>query len=79
MKRDLVSLSDWSREEIWEVLELAAHLKREQRAGVRHDHILRGKTLALIFQKPSLRTRVSFEVGDVAVRRLRPCILARRT
>jgi ornithine carbamoyltransferase (EC 2.1.3.3) len=41
MKRDLVSFSDWSREEIWEVLELAAHLKREQRAGVRHDYILR--------------------------------------
>jgi ornithine carbamoyltransferase len=56
MKRDLVSFSDWSREEIWEVLELAAHLKREQRAGVRHDHILRGKTLALIFQSlPSAR------------------------
>ncbi len=63
MKRDLVSLADWSTEEIWEILELAAHLKREQRAGARHDHILRGKTLAMIFQKPSLRTRVSFEVG----------------
>jgi ornithine carbamoyltransferase len=63
LKRDLVSLSDWSAEGIGEVLELAAHLKREQRAGMRHDHILRGKTLAMIFQKPSLRTRVSFEVG----------------
>lgn len=63
MKRDLVSFADWSTEEIWEILELAAHLKREQRAGVRHDHILKGKTLAMIFQKPSLRTRVSFEVG----------------
>lgn len=63
MKKDLVSFSDWSSEEIWEVLELGAHLKREQRAGVKHDHILRGKTLAMIFQKPSLRTRVSFEVG----------------
>ncbi|MGB9861307.1 MAG: ornithine carbamoyltransferase [Candidatus Bipolaricaulaceae bacterium] len=63
MKRDLVSLADWSAEEIWGILELAAHLKREQRAGARHDHLLRGKTLAMIFQKPSLRTRVSFEVG----------------
>ncbi len=63
MKRDLLGLSNWSQQEVWEVLELAAHLKREQRAGVRHDHILRGKTLAMIFQKPSLRTRVSFEVG----------------
>jgi len=63
LKRDLVSLADWSAEEIWGILELAAHLKREQRAGARHDHLLRGKTLAMIFQKPSLRTRVSFEVG----------------
>lgn len=63
MKRDLVSLGEWSTEEIWEVLELGSHLKRELRAGIKHDHILRGKTLAMVFQKPSLRTRVSFEVG----------------
>jgi ornithine carbamoyltransferase len=63
MKRDLVSLADWSREEIWEVLELAAHLKREYRAGVDQRSILAGKTLAMVFQKPSLRTRVSFETG----------------
>lgn len=63
MPRHLVSLADWSSAEIWEVLELAAHLKREHRAGIAHDHILRGKSLAMIFQKPSLRTRVSFEVG----------------
>ncbi|MBC7318485.1 ornithine carbamoyltransferase [Candidatus Bipolaricaulota bacterium] len=63
MKRDFLSLLDWSTEELWELLELAAHLKREARAGVRQDHLLRGKTLAMIFQKPSLRTRVSFEVG----------------
>lgn len=63
MKRDLVSFGDWSAEELWEVLELGAHLKREHRTGARHDHLLRGKTLAMIFQKPSLRTRVSFEVG----------------
>jgi ornithine carbamoyltransferase len=62
-KRDLVSLADWSREEIWEVLELAKRLKEERKAGIRHDHVLRGKTLALLFQKPSLRTRVSFAVG----------------
>jgi len=60
--KDLVSLRDWSREEIWEVLELALHLKRELRAGIQH-RILEGQTLALIFQKPSLRTRVSFETG----------------
>lgn len=63
MKRDFVSFEDWSKEELWELLELSTHLKREHRAGARHDHLLRGKTLAMVFQKPSLRTRVSFEVG----------------
>ncbi|HEC63184.1 MAG TPA: ornithine carbamoyltransferase [Candidatus Acetothermia bacterium] len=63
MKRDLVSLAEWTREEVWEVLELAAHLKREHRAGIDQRHILAGKTLAMVFQKPSLRTRVSFETG----------------
>lgn len=60
--RHLVSLRDWSREEIWESLELSLHLKRELKAGVSHQ-LLAGKTLGMIFQKPSLRTRVSFEVG----------------
>ena len=62
-KRDLVTLADWSPEEIWEVLELGRRLKEERRAGIRHDRVLAGKTLALLFQKPSLRTRVSFAVG----------------
>ena len=62
MKRDLISLRDWSQEEIWEILELALHLKRELRAGILHQ-MLEGKTLAMVFQKPSLRTRVSFETG----------------
>ncbi len=61
-KKDLVSLADLSTEEIYEILETARNLKLERRAGVRHD-MLAGKTLAMIFQKPSLRTRVSFEVG----------------
>jgi len=61
-QQNLVSLADLSTEEIWEILETAIHLKRELRAGVRH-HLLEGKTLAMIFQKPSLRTRVSFETG----------------
>lgn len=62
MKKDLISLRDWSQEEIWEILELALHLKRELRAGILHQ-MLEGKTLAMVFQKPSLRTRVSFETG----------------
>lgn len=63
MNRDFLCLYQWSSEKLWELLELAAHLKRELRAGIPHGHLLAGKTLAMIFQKPSLRTRVSFEVG----------------
>jgi len=58
----LVSLSAISSEDLWELLETAKHLKSEHRAGIRHE-VLAGKTLAMIFQKPSLRTRVSFETG----------------
>jgi ornithine carbamoyltransferase len=63
MKRDLLTIAEWKAEQIREVLDLAAHLKREHRAGVSHRDALAGKTLGMIFQKPSLRTRVSFEVG----------------
>jgi ornithine carbamoyltransferase len=61
-QRNLVSLADLSVEEIWEILETAQRLKRELRAGLPH-RLLEGKTLAMVFQKPSLRTRVSFETG----------------
>jgi len=60
--KDLVALSYLTTEEIYEILETARNLKLEHRAGVKHD-VLAGKTLAMIFQKPSLRTRVSFENG----------------
>ena len=60
--RDLLSMEDLSREEILEILDLASHLKREQR--IRRPHrLLRGRTLALLFEKPSLRTRVTLEVA----------------
>ena len=59
-QRHLLSLKDYSREDIEEIFELAAKLKAEPRA---HARALQGKTLAMIFQKPSTRTRVSFEVG----------------
>jgi len=62
-KRDFVTIADWRTDELREALDLALHLKREHRAGICHQEALRGKTLAMIFQKPSLRTRVSFEVG----------------
>ena len=63
LKRDLVTLADWSPGEIKEALELAKRLKGERRAGIPHDRVLRGRSLALLFQKPSLRTRVSFDVA----------------
>ncbi len=60
--RSFVSIADFTREEIWTVWELAAQLKTKQKAGEPH-RILEGKQLAMIFQKPSLRTQVSFETG----------------
>jgi ornithine carbamoyltransferase len=60
--KNLVSFADYTAEDLWELLETALQLKRELRAGIAHT-MLAGRTLAMIFQKPSLRTRVSFEVG----------------
>ncbi|HXW85040.1 MAG TPA: ornithine carbamoyltransferase [Candidatus Binataceae bacterium] len=61
-KRDFLDLSSLSEEELWGLLALAARLKAERRSGVEHPY-LRGRTLAMIFQKPSLRTRITFETG----------------
>lgn len=60
--RSFVSVADFSVEEIWNVWELAARLKSMVKSGQPH-RILEGKQLAMIFQKPSLRTQVSFETG----------------
>lgn len=60
--KDLLKLSDLSKEEILEILDLADKLKEENKKGITH-HILKGKTLGMIFTKASTRTRVSFEVG----------------
>lgn len=60
--KDLLSIHDLTTEEVYEILDLAKELKAKQKAGVEH-HILKGKTLGMIFQKSSTRTRVSFEVG----------------
>ncbi|MBC7335219.1 MAG: ornithine carbamoyltransferase, partial [Clostridia bacterium] len=60
--RDFLCLRDLSNEELALVLEVAADLKARQKRGVPHRW-LAGKTLGMIFQKASTRTRVSFEVG----------------
>src|ERR671933_494855 len=60
--RHYTRVADWSREELEQVLDLADELKELQRRREEH-HLLPGRTLGMIFQKPSTRTRVSFEVG----------------
>jgi ornithine carbamoyltransferase len=60
--RSFTRVADWSREELLAVLDLADELKRLQAEREEH-HLLPGRTLGMIFQKPSTRTRVSFEVG----------------
>jgi len=62
MKRDFLTLDGLTRAELDEMLHLSARLKRDLKAGQRPPQ-LAGKTLAMIFEKPSLRTRVTFEVG----------------
>ena len=60
--KDLLSINDLSTDEVYEILELSRDLKHKQKNGIEH-HILKGKTLGMIFQKSSTRTRVSFEAG----------------
>ncbi len=60
--RDFLGLVDYSPEEIRYLLDLAIELKRKQKSGVVHQP-LKGKSLGMIFEKSSTRTRVSFEVG----------------
>lgn len=62
MKKDFLLLSNHSPQEITALLDLAAQLKAQKRRGEAHP-LLRGKTLGMIFEKSSTRTRVSFEVG----------------
>ena len=60
--KHLLKMLDLSTEDITEILNLADQLKYEQKHGIEHRH-LAGKTLGMIFEKASTRTRVSFEVG----------------
>lgn len=60
--KHLLKLSDLSGQEIISLLNMADQLKYEKKNGIAHEH-LKGKTLGMIFEKSSTRTRVSFEVG----------------
>lgn len=60
MKRDFLSVRDFTREEILESFEIAIDMKKDR---MKYSEALKGQTLALIFEKPSLRTRTSFDVG----------------
>jgi ornithine carbamoyltransferase len=62
LAKDLLDVAAVPRPEVERLLALAAELKNKQQRGIRHD-LLKGKTLGLLFQKPSTRTRVSFEAG----------------
>ena len=62
MAQHFLALHDYTKDELDALLALAADLKGKQKAGVPHK-FLEGKTVALIFEKASTRTRVSFEVG----------------
>lgn len=61
-QKHLLTLHDWSTDDILETLTLADKLKKELKAGIKHP-ILAGKTLGMIFSKSSTRTRVSFQTG----------------
>ena len=60
--KHMLTLMDYSTEEIWEILKCAVELKKKQYAHEPHEY-LKGKTLAMIFAKSSTRTRISFEQG----------------
>ena len=63
--RHFIDLKDFSADTLQMILDHAQAMKQAQLAGVGHEQPLAGKTVAMIFEKPSTRTRVSFEVGIV--------------
>ncbi len=62
MKKDFISIAGYTREELEEIFELTKELKAKTKRGEEH-HLCKGKTMAMIFAKPSARTRISFETG----------------
>lgn len=61
-KRDLISVGDFSRDDINNIFKLSKKLKKERKEG-RTSNLLKGKAIALLFEKPSTRTKISFAVG----------------
>lgn len=62
MNKDFISIADYSRDEIEAIFDVTAELKAKTKSGEEH-HLLKGKSMAMIFAKPSARTRISFETG----------------
>ena len=62
-KLDFIAIADCAAEQLRHFLDVARHLKKQLKEAGRNEPILAGKTLAMIFEKPSTRTRVSFDVG----------------
>ena len=62
MIKHFLSISDYSKEEIIDIFDLTVELKEKTHHGIEH-HLCQGKTMAMIFAKPSARTRISFETG----------------
>ena len=61
--RHFISISDLSSQELRHTLDVSKRLKSQLKTTGRNDPLLAGKTLAMVFEKPSLRTRVSFAVA----------------
>ncbi len=62
MPKDFVTVADWTAEELWSMVDRALTLRRNHRSGKR-PRTLEGRILAMYFEKPSLRTHVTFEAG----------------
>jgi ornithine carbamoyltransferase len=71
IKKDFTSLADLSAKELWLILKFAKELKEELKKTGKNKPLLHNKTLAMLFEKASLRTRVSFETGMTQLGRTR--------
>ena len=65
MPKDFVSVADFSADDLWSMADRAAHLRAAHREG-KHERTLEGRTLAMYFEKPSLRTHVLADPGLLA-------------